>query len=177
MNVDRTSRIKALAERSSYVENVLRHAFIAELSSVVWQSNPAGSLQVFNAEVDDSGFDVVLGLGSQVRYVQLKQTHEEKLPPHCSVRLSFAALPGACVVLMSHTIAELHLKAFRFFGAAPEAPMPSIEAMRASKSPGRRDATGKRKTREHYRNVKCSHFQGPFTAPELLDVLFPNALR
>src|SRR5205085_3823329 len=109
-------RIKALAERSSYIENVLRHALIAELSSVVWRCNPLAALQVFNAEVDDSGFDVVLGLGSQVRYIQLKQTHDQKLPTHCSVRLSFSGLPGSCVVLMSHSIPELRLTQFRFFG-------------------------------------------------------------
>lgn len=172
---DRQLRIKALAERSSYVENILRHAFIAELSSIVWKRAPFDALQVFNSEVDDSGFDVVLGMGTQVRYVQLKQTHEEKLPRHCSVRASFAALPGSCVVLMSHTIPELRLKSFRFFGAAPGSPMPSIEAMRATVSPGRRNAAGQRKTRANYRNVPCSHFQGPLSASELLAILFPEA--
>ena len=116
----REGRLKALAERSSYVENVLSHALVAELSSVLWQRDPFTPLQVFNSEVDDSGFDLVLTIGSQARYVQLKQAHDEKIPTHCSVRLSFSNLPGSCVVLMSHSLATLRLTQFRFYGSIPE---------------------------------------------------------
>lgn len=168
-------RIKALAERSSYIENVLRHALIAELSSVVWsRRDPFDALQVFNAEVDDSGFDVVLSLGSQVRYVQLKQAHDEKVPTHCSVRLSFSKLPGSCIVLMSHTIPELRLTQFRFFGGPPGEPMDCIAELRSSKSPGRRNAAGERKTRVNYRDVPVRGFKGPYSPVQLLDVLFPR---
>src|SRR5258706_3451736 len=123
----RERRLKALAERSSYVENVLTHALVAELSSVMWQRDPMTPLQVFNSEVDDLGFDLVLTVGSQSRYVQLKQAHDEKAPTHCSVRVSFANMPGACVVLMSHSMASLQLREFRFFGALPTEPMPLID--------------------------------------------------
>lgn len=172
---ERDNRIKALAERSSYIENVLRHALVADLSSLVWSRDPFTALQVFNSEVDDSGFDIVLGLGTQVRYVQLKQAHEGKVPPHCSVRLSFSSMPGSCVVLMSHTLAELRLTNFRFFGGAPNEPMSNIEAMRQPKSPGRRNAAGERKVRTNYREVPVKQFQGPLSATQLLDVLFPVA--
>ncbi len=167
-------QIKALAERSSYVENVLRHSLIAELSSVVWSRDPFTALQVFNAEVDDAGFDIVLGLGSQIRYIQLKQTHDQKIPTHCSVRLSFSILPGSCVVLMSHTILELRLTQFRFFGGSPMEPMESIAELRLSKLPGRRDVSGERKTRANYRDVPVRRFEGPYTAAQLLDALFPG---
>ncbi len=172
---ERDSRIKALAERSSYIENVLRHALVSNLSSLVWSRDPFAALQVFNSEVDDSGFDIVLGLGTQVRYIQLKQAHEDKVPPHCSVRLSFSSLPGSCVVLMSHTLAELRLTKFRFFGGAPNETMSNIEAMRQPKSPGRRNAAGERKVRTNYREIPIKQFQGPLSASELLDVLFPVA--
>ena len=170
---ERDLRITALAERSSYVENVLRHALVSSLASNFWSRDPSLSLQVFNSEVDDSGFDVVLGLGGRVRYVQLKQTHEDKVPPNCSVRLSFASLPGACVVLMSHTLKELRLSQFRFFGGSPSQPLPSIEGFRKPMKPGRRNAAGERKIRENYRKVPTSQFRGPFTLVELADALFP----
>ena len=171
----RERRIKALAERSSYVENVLRHSLVADLSSVIWQRDPFSGLRVFNSEVDDSGSDLVLTLGSQVRYVQLKQAHDEKVPTHCSVRLSFAATPGSCVVLMSHSVATLRLTAFRFFGGVLSTPMSSIEEMRHSKAPGRRNAAGDRKIRGNYRDVPVKDFLGPITVTELADVLFPSA--
>ena len=172
--VDREHRLKALAEKSSYIENVLRHSLIAQLSSVVWSRDPFLALQVFNSEVDDSGFDIVLSLGTQIRYVQLKQAHDEKIPTHCSVRLSFADVPGSCVVLMSYTIMELHLTKFRFFGGAPGQPMERIDALRATKAPGRRNAAGERKTRTNYRDIPVRNFKGPYSAPELLDALFPQ---
>lgn len=174
-DAERDHRIKALAERSSYVENVLYHALVADLSALVWKRDPFTALQVFNSEVDDSGFDVVLGLGAQMRYVQLKQAHEDKIPPHCSVRLSFSSLPGSCVVLMSHTLADLRLTKFRFFGGAPSEPMPNIETMRQPKAPGRRNAAGERKVRENYREVPVRQFRGPISATALLEILFPLA--
>lgn len=170
---ERDHRIKALAERSSYIENVLGHALVAELSSLVWSRDPFSSLQVFNSEVDDSGFDLVLGLGSQLRYVQLKQAHEEKNPAYCSIRLSFSSMPGSCVVLMSYSIAELRLTKYRFFGGSPHEPMSAIGGMRTS--PGRRDATGERKVRSNYRDVPYKQFQGPLSSVQLLDLLFPKA--
>jgi predicted RNA binding protein YcfA (HicA-like mRNA interferase family) len=171
---DYENRIKALSERSRYVENVLRHAFVSELSSVIWSRDPLVSLQVFNSEVDDSGFDLVLCLGSHMRYVQLKQAHANKVPTHCSVRLSFSNLAGSCVVLMAYSLEGLHLDYFRFFGGSPSEPMAAIDTMRPTKVPDRRDSTGERKTRTNYRDVPVNHFQGPLSAEQLVDVLFPN---
>ena len=171
----REERLAALAERSSYVENILRHSLVATLSSLVWSRDPRSSLQVFNSEVDDSGFDLVLGLASMVRYVQLKQAHDEKVPPHCSVRLSFSIMPGACVVLMSHSLAALELTGFRFFGGPlPSDPMPKIEELSHTKAPGRRSAEGIQKIRTNYRNVPVSRFQGSLSAQALLNALFPS---
>lgn len=171
---EREHRLKALAECSSYVENVLRHALIADLSAVLWDRDPFSALQVFNSEVDSSGFDIVFSLRNQVRYVQLKQAHEEKIPDRCSIRLSFSRLPGSCVVLMFHTLSDLRLTKFKFFGGKPNVPMPSIEAMQQSKSPGRRNAAGERKVRGNYRDILVKQFQGPYSCSELLDVLFPT---
>lgn len=168
-------RIKALAERSSYVENVLRHALVASLSSVVWAHNPWSALQVFNAEVDDSGFDLVFSVGSELRYVQLKQAHDSKSPTHCSIRLSFSNLAGSCVVLMSYSAADLRLSRFRFFGGAPSESMAAIDGFRATKAPGRRKKSGERKIRQHYRDIPVSQFQGPMSIEELVKVLFPSA--
>jgi len=172
----RAERISALAERSSYVENVLCHALVASLSSEVWQRDARASLQVFNSEVDDSGFDLVLTLGPHARYIQLKQSHDEKTPTKCSVRLSFSAMPGACVVLMAHSVVDLRLSSFRFVGGAVSSdPMPLIDALSRSKAPGRRNAEGQRKIREHYRDVPIRMFRRALSAAELLDRLFPSS--
>lgn len=166
-------RVRALQVQSSYVETCLKHALVAALASVAWKRRPSESLQVFNSEVDDSGFDIVIGLGSHVRYIQLKQAHSGKIPAKCSVRTTFASRPGACVVLMSHHIETLTLESFRFFGGAPAEPMPTISEYRKSYAPGRRNAAGDRKVRENYRDVRVRKlFSGPHTVAELFDILF-----
>ena len=170
----RERRVKALAECSSYVENVLTHALVAELSSVLWQQDPSTPLQVFNAEVDNLGFDLVLTVGSQSRYVQLKQAHDEKIPARCSIRLSFASLPGSCVVLMSHSLMSLQLRKFYFLGGGPSEPMPSIEDARISRAPGRRSASGEKKLRNNYRDVPVREFAGPLSITQLFDIMFPG---
>lgn len=172
----RATRIAALAEKSSYVENVLTHALVAGLAGELWRLDPRDSLQVFNSEVDDSGFDVILGVDAELRYIQLKQAHDEKVPLHVSVRLQFSALPGSCVVLMSHRLADLALTGFRFFGgAAAVEPMPDIAAFSPSKAPGRRTADNKRKVRENYRDVPVKrHFSGSLDTGGLLLILFPG---
>ena len=171
--LDREARIQALAERSSYVENVLRHAFLAELSYLVWANDPFDSLKISNAEVDDCGYDVVLERGNVVRHIQLKQAHDEKIPNKFSVRVSFATLPGSCLVVISHALADLRPTSYGFYGGGPTDEMPYIEVHRTTKSPGRRKATGERVLRLRYRDVPFGRFKRGLTAKELLDELFP----
>jgi len=162
---DRARNIKALAERSIYVENVLIHSFVAKLSSVVWSRNPEDALQVFYAEVGDSGFDVVLGFLSQVRYVQLKQAHDEKEGwGRYSVRLSFSDLPGSCVVLRLYSLCSLVLASFRFLGSTPDVSMPDMTGLRVIKSPGRRNLAGEQKSRAQYRDVPIRRFRDRMSA-------------
>ncbi|NJO12162.1 MAG: hypothetical protein HC872_00340 [Gammaproteobacteria bacterium] len=54
--LEKTLRLQALAERSSHVENVLRHAFLAELAGEVWRDDPNEPLGISKTEVDDSGY-------------------------------------------------------------------------------------------------------------------------
>lgn len=171
--LDREARIQALAERSSYVENVLRHAFLAELSYLVWENDPFDSLTISNAEVDDSGYDVVLARGNVIRHIQLKQAHEEKVPQKFSVRVSFAILPGSCLVVISHALADLRPKSYAFYGGGPTDEMPYIEVQRTTKSSGRRTADGQRVLRRNYRDAPFSRFKRGLSAKELLDELFP----
>ncbi|WP_155837301.1 hypothetical protein [Herminiimonas sp. CN] len=163
---------KALAERSSYVENVLVHRMVADLAGELWRRDPTMPLNIFNSEVDDSGFDLVLGCGSKLRYIQVKQVHAKGAASKFSVRLDFTRMHGSCVVVVVHTEDELLIDHFLFYGGMAHEPMPSVEDNKASITPGRRDSDGNRKTRQHYRDVKRNKFKGPLTTAELLDTLF-----
>ena len=172
---DTTQYCKALAERSSYVENVLVHRMVASLAGELWKRDPTKPLHIFNSEVDDSGFDLVLGCGTKLRYIQVKQVYTKGKASKFSVRLDFTRIPGSCVVVVVHTEDELMVDHYLFYGGAVREPMPSVEDNKASSLPGRRDNNGKRKIRQHYRDVTRKKFKGPLTTAELLDALFELA--
>lgn len=163
---------KALAERSSYVENVLVHRMVASLAGELWRRDPTEPLHIFNSEVDDSGFDLVLGCGTKLRYIQIKQVHSKGAASKFSVRLDFTRMPGSCMVVVVHTEDDLMVDHFLFYGGAVHEPMPSVEDNKPSIVPGKRDVDGNRKTRQHYRDVRRNKFKGPLTTAELLDALF-----
>lgn len=171
---DVETRRKLTAHKSSYIENVLLHRLVCELSSALWTNNPVASLQVFNSEVDDSGFDLVLKIGSVIRYVQVKQSRSGSKKTHCSVRLDFSKVVGSCIVLIAYKIEDLTITSCSLFANEPSSAMPEIKSYKASKSPGRRNAEGIRHIREHYRDVPISRFEGPFSMPDLLKNLFPT---
>ncbi|HZP93204.1 MAG TPA: hypothetical protein VFB20_10015 [Burkholderiales bacterium] len=173
--LEKASRLEALAERSSHVENVLRHAFLADLASEVWRDDPNEPLGISNAEVDDSGYDVILERNATIRRIQLKQTHDEKTPKKFSVRVEFATYPGACIVVIAHSLLDLRPTSYSFYGSSPDNPMPYIEAHRTTKAPGRRTADGKRILRLKYRDVPFSRFKRNLSMRQLLDELFPGS--
>lgn len=163
---------KALAERSSYVENVLIHRLVAALAGELWRHDPESQLHIFNSEVDNSGFDLVLGYRDQLRYIQIKQVHVKGAASKFSVSLDFSRIPGSCVVLIVHTESDLQIDHCCFFGCSVREPMANIEALKTTVSPIKRGADGKKKTREHYRDIPRKRFQGPFSPDQLLRVLF-----
>lgn len=173
--LDKEWRLQALAERSSHVENVLRHAFLAELASEVWRDDPNEPLGISNAEVDDSGYDVVLERNAIIRRIQLKQHHEGKAPRAFSVRVEFATYHGSCIVAIAHSLIDLKPTSYSFYGSGPEEPMPYVEALRTTKAPGRRTADGKRIMRMKYRDVPFSQFKRNLSIRQLIEELFPGS--
>ena len=163
---------KALAERSSYVENVLVHQLVASLASELWRRDPNCPLHIFNTEVDDAGVDLVLACADKLRYIQVKQVHLKGKARKFSVRLEFTRLIGSCVVVVVHSESDLQAEHFLFYGGRASEPMPSVESEKASVSPIKRGVDRKKKVRPHYRDIPRKKFSSPMNAGELLDVLF-----
>jgi hypothetical protein len=163
---------KALAERSSYVENVLTHQLVAGLAGALWQQDPNTPLSIFNAEVDDSGFDLVLSCRQRLRYLQIKQVHLGGRAAKFSARLDFSHMIGSCVVVIVHRENDLAIDHFLFYGGPHDQAMPAIGAHKASIVPGRRGVDGVRKIRNHYRDIPRRRFMKVNSAAELLVSLF-----
>jgi hypothetical protein len=172
---DVASRLQALAERSSHVENVVRHAFLAELAGEVWRDDPHEPLGISNAEVDDAGYDLVLERDATIRRIQLKQAHDKKIPKKFSVRVEFATHPGSCIVVVAHSLLDLKPTSYSFYGSAPTEPMPYVEAHRTTAAPGRRKADGSRILRIRYRDVPFSRFKKNLSMRQLIRELFPGS--
>jgi len=170
---DSTAYRKALAERSSYVENILIHSFVSALASELWRRDPNVSLHIFNSEVDDAGFDLVLACGDRLRYIQVKQVHSKGSARKFSVRLEFTRLRGSCIVVVVHSEFDLAIEHFLFFGSRANESMPSVDSEKVSVSPIKRGVDRKKKVRLHYRDIPRKKFDGPLNIGELLDVLFP----
>jgi hypothetical protein len=170
--IDNAQYCKALAERSSYVENVLTHRMIASLAGEMWRRDSTEPLHIFRSEVDDSGFDLVLGCRTKLRYIQVKQVHLKGAGREFSVRLDFSQMRGSCVVVMVYSADELMIDHFLFYGGPVDEPMPSVQDNKASRIPSRRDRDGNRRVCEHYRDLKRNKFIGPLATAELLEALF-----
>ena len=164
--------IKSLAKYSSYVENILVHRLIASLAGELWNRDPNYQLNVFNPEVDNTGFDLVLACADEVRYVQVKQVHTRGAARKFSVRLEFAKMTGSCVIVVVYSYSNLEVEHFLFFGGLANEPMPNIENENASVSA--RGTDGEKKKRLHYRDVPRKRFQGPLKIGKLLDSLFSH---
>ena len=163
---------KALSQRSSHVENILTHALIARIAQELWTRDPWLDLQVFTSDVDDSGFDLVLGCGGVMRYIQIKQTHLHGKAVKYSLRLDFARMVGACAIVLVYQADTLEIDHCLYFGGESKQTLPFIEDHKVSQSPGRRGADGVRKFRENYRDVPRKAFHGPLSIAGLTDRLF-----
>jgi hypothetical protein len=129
-------------------------------------------LSIFNSEVDDSGFDLVLACRQKLRYLQIKQVHLGGRASKFSIRQDFSLMNGSCVVVIVYTEDSLSIDHFLFYGGEIDEAMPPIDGNKPSIVPGRRDANGNRKIRGHYRDIKRSQFKKMSTVSELLDALF-----
>lgn len=167
------ARLAASYQKSSYIESVLRHRMLAEMASELWQRSPEFTLQVFNSEVDDAGFDLVLSVGTAVRYVQLKQARFDKTKPSCSIRLPFSRLIGSAAVLMAYRCDNLEIESYGFFGNGPHSCMDEIENYKVSRSPVKKDSSGKKQQRPNYRDVPTCAFKRRLDMGALVDLLFP----
>jgi hypothetical protein len=121
-------RIVWATKNSSYVANAVKHVWTSELLRYLWLHFPGHKLQMFHAEVDDCGYDIVLTLGSATRHVQLKASHAKAKATGQDIHSELARAVGGCVVWMFYDPVTWQILSYRFFGSAPGEPMPSLQS-------------------------------------------------
>ncbi len=83
--------------RSSFYEQLVEHVFISELLQEAWFRFHR-VVEVLRAEVDASGYDIVLECEGILRHVQLKTSRTAARAGSQKVALALGTKPGGCVV-------------------------------------------------------------------------------
>ena len=106
---------RAIQAHSHRVEAILKHAFLWRLYSELWQRQPNTKVLVFESEIDDSGFDVVVSVGTYTRHIQLKSSMVGSSTKSTPLHQSLCRLPGGCVVWMEYLRSTLEVQKYHVF--------------------------------------------------------------
>ena len=155
--------------KSSYRETVLRHVLVGELLRGLWLAGrPA---EVLTPEVDDAGYDLVVGSGPIIRHVQLKTSHVGSSTASVKVNVRLAEKPSACVVWTIFDPETMQADRHLWFGGEPGQPLPSLDGLKVAKH-SKANAEGVKAERPGVRVLPKGRFEVLDSAADLIDRLF-----
>lgn len=160
----------AISRHSLRVEAALRHAFIADLYAGLWKINCSLPLQVFSADTDDLGFDLVISLNDKFRHVQLKSAFIGSKTAAVSVSETLTKQKGGCVVWCHYDSSSLTIRDYSFLGFCSDEPLnltrfPLARNIRAN-------AKGIKKVRLGVRKIPKTAFHQNLSMKDVIYCLF-----
>jgi len=158
-------------EHSHYVENVLEHKFLGQLCTELWRKYPGDELQIFSAEIDNQGFDLVLNFKNVTRHVQLKTKMLNSITDKFPINQGLPKVPSGCVLLIQYEPEALEIKNYRFFGNSGGCPLPDIEQLPYAKT-NRANAQGFKKLRPKIKKLPLNRFHSEMSIDEISVLLF-----
>ena len=158
------------ADHSSLRESILEHAFLGALGRELWARGHY-SVEVLRAEVDRSGYDVVITVDDLMRYIQLKSLSTGSTTREWSVSELLAQRPGGCVIVVVVDRYTLNIEQYLFFGGNPGQRLPDISEAKQAKRVTF-DAAGTRPVRSNHRVVPKRRFEPVPDMNSLVDRLF-----
>lgn len=120
------------SEHSSYREKLIEHLFVSELLKLSWLHHRC-ALEIAKPEVDNSGYDLIAETIGIVRHIQLKTSIVGGSTALQKVHTKLAEKPSGCVVWIYFDEETLRLGPFRYFGARPGKPLPSLVEFKTAK--------------------------------------------
>ncbi|MDQ4126081.1 MAG: hypothetical protein M3134_10875 [Actinomycetota bacterium] len=90
-------------EQSRTVEKLMEHVFLAEVLQECWFARRQ-IVEVLHAEVDASGYDVVLAANGRIRYVQLKASRKGGKTARQTINARLKEKDGGCVVWVTYDV-------------------------------------------------------------------------
>ena len=160
----------AHTEYSSFRENVIEHLFIGRCLQELWKQK-VFKAEVLRADVDGSGYDIVIEARNRLRHIQLKASFEGGATRQQKINVSLAAKPSGCVVWIVFDPDTLDFREFLWFGADPGSPLPSLDGFKTARHT-KGDATGFKAERTGIKIVPRGRFEKIATLAELSGKLF-----
>lgn len=140
---------------SSTREKVLEHLFLGELLRSLWLQGRR-DIEVLRGEVDKGGYDLVIECGGVMRHIQLKSSDRDATTSTQKININLARRPSGCVIWVYFDERTMELGPFRWFGAAPGQPLPSLGERIGKHSKG--DRTGLKAERPNIRILNKGDF-------------------
>jgi hypothetical protein len=155
--------------QSSLREKLLEHVFIGKLLQCLWRWGRR-DIEVLRAEIDASGYDLVLECNGVLRYVQFKSSHRDATTRDVNVSLSLAKKRGACVIWIIFDAGTMKLGPYLWFGGGLDQPLPSLGGRVARHT--KADKAGVKAERPNLRVVAKSSFKSMQTMDEVVEEMF-----
>ncbi len=159
--------------KSAFYEQLVEHVFISEVLQEAWYRF-GHTVEVLRAEVDASGYDVVLECNGFLRHVQLKTSRVGGKTARQNVNIALARKPSGCVIwiIREEDRSKYRMRlSYRFFGAEAGSPLPPLDDYKTAKHT-KGNKHGVKSVRRAIRVVPIRYFTKINTTTELVARLF-----
>jgi len=158
---------------ASYYEKMTEHLFISDILETAWLNGEI-QIEIARAEIDNSGYDIILEAENIIRHVQLKSSNENATTAKQNVNVKLGEKPSGCVIWIKRGIKQGTNKfslRYYFFGADAGAKLPSLEEYKTAKHT-RGNASGEKKERPNIKEIPKKKFIEITDSKDLLNKLF-----
>ncbi|MGA7676135.1 MAG: hypothetical protein WCA78_13960 [Rhizomicrobium sp.] len=161
---------------SSLREKIVEHVFLGELLRYLWLGGTR-DVSVLRPEVDDCGYDFVLGCGGSWRHVQLKASHRTAKTAYVPVNMGLSRAPSGCVVWLLFDPETLSLGPYLWLGGRPGVPLTEADLGERIGRHTRADSHGAKRKRPSIRMVGRGRFTQFGSISDVADVLFESTCQ
>ncbi len=113
---------------------------------------------MLRSEVDDCGYDLVLGCEGKWRHVQLKASHRAAKTAHVPVNVALTRTPSGCVLWLLFDGDTLELGPYLWLGGLPESRLSEEDLGARVGRRSRPDRLGVKRERPSIRSVPRAKF-------------------
>lgn len=159
----------AHSDHSSLRERVIEHMFLGELMRTLWCQGRR-DIEVLRAEVDDAGYDVVVGCNGVMRFIQLKASHALAKTARVNINRHLEKKHGGCVIWIWFNNETMDLERLLWLGGRPGEAMPELGDKIARHTKG--DQHGTKAERPNIRVINKGRFSTFNSMDEIVQQLF-----